>query len=574
MRRVGRSRGLRAFAIAAALITFASACGGGDDNGNEGGSSGTPTTKGLTGGGDEGTPVPGGSLTYALEADTSGGWCLYKAQLAISGIQVARAIYDTLTAPGEDGKIHPFLAESVTSKDNKTWTIKLREGIKFHDGSALTASVVKENLDHYRKDNQLFVFVFADVNSIDVVDDLTLTVSLKRPWTAFPWHLWSSSRLGIMAKAQMDSPNCDDKLIGTGPFTKQSWKFGDKFVAKKNPNYWGKDADGKQLPYLEQITFVGVENSERRVQSLQSGDYTMIHTSEPNSIVKLREDSQAGKLKGVESDKFTEVGYVMLNSTKEPFNHLSARQAVAYGVDRDTYNRLRNAGILTNASGPFAPGNDGYVEDTGMPTFDPAKSKAAAAKYKQETGKDLTFTLSHTADPNTTADAVLVQQMLKQNSGINIGLNPVPDQSTLINIAIGKQFDATLWRNHPGSDPDLQYVWWHCGNSAGATLEPNSPACDNLVNFAGFNDPVISKAFDDARVSKDDAERTALYEKINKRFAEQLWNLWAQWSLWTVYSQNTVNGVLGPELPDGAKPFPGLATGHPVSAMWCTGGKC
>ena len=59
-------------------------------------------------------PVMGGSLVYGLEADTSGGWCLYKAQLAIGGIQVARAIYDTLTTPGGDGKIHPFLAESVT----------------------------------------------------------------------------------------------------------------------------------------------------------------------------------------------------------------------------------------------------------------------------------------------------------------------------------------------------------------------------------------------------------------------------------------------------------------------------
>jgi peptide/nickel transport system substrate-binding protein len=434
--------------------------------------------------------------------------------------------------------------------------------------------VVKENLDHYRKDNQLFIFVFQDVVSIDVVDNLTLTVTLKRPWTAFPWHLWSSSRLGIMAKAQMDSPDCNTKLIGTGPFTKVSWKYNDKFVAKKNPNYWRKDKDGKQLPYLNQITFVPQEDSAKRTSALEAGDFDAAHTSEPNSIVKLRDDAKSGKLKGVESDKFTEVGYVMLQATKEPFNHKSAREAVAYGIDRDAYNKVRNAGILTNASGPFAPGNDGYVEDTGMPKFDPAKAKAAAAQYKQETGKDLTFTLSHTADPNTTQDAVVIQQMLKQNVGLTIVLNPVADQSTLINVAIGKQFQATLWRNHPGADPDTQYVWWHCSNGAGAKLDPNSPPCDNLVNFAGFNDPVINDAFDKARSSTDEAERTKLYEDINKRFASELWNLWAQWTLWTVYSSPKVNGVLGPDLVDGTKPFPGLATGHPVSAMWCTGGSC
>ena len=71
------------------------------------------------------------------------------------------------------------------------------------------------------------------------------------------------------------------------------------------------------------------------------------------------------------------------------------------------------------------------------PSIRPRRS-STAAQYKQETGKDLTFTLSHTADPDTTGDAVLIQQMLKQNAGISISLNPVPDQSTLINIAIGR----------------------------------------------------------------------------------------------------------------------------------------
>ena len=66
-------------------------------------------------------------------------------------------------------------------------------------------------------------------------------MTTKVPWTAFPWFLWSSSRLGIMGEAQMKSPDCNTKLIGTGPFEKVSWKSGDKFVAKRNPNYWYKD---------------------------------------------------------------------------------------------------------------------------------------------------------------------------------------------------------------------------------------------------------------------------------------------------------------------------------------------
>jgi peptide/nickel transport system substrate-binding protein len=559
-----------------AFVVIAAACGSSSKSGSTT-SAGPATTAGLKGGGNEGKPVEGGSLVYGIEADTSGGWCLYKAQLAIGGIQVARAIYDTLTMPGGDGKIHPFLAQSVTPNSTyNLWTITLRPGIKFTDGSPLTAQVVVDNLNHYRKDNPLFTFVFTDVTAINTTGPLTLTVSTKVPWVAFPWFLWSSSRLGIMAEAQMKSPNCNTDLIGTGPFIKKSWTFGDKFVAVKNPNYWRKDAAGNQLPYLDQITFVPQEDGPKRLAALESGDFQAMHTSGPKQIVPLRADVKAGKLKDLESDKFTEVGYTMLNATTAPFNHYSARAAFAYAIDRDTFNKLRNDGILTNASGPFAPGVDGYMTDTGLPSFDPAKAKQYAAQYKQETGKDLTFTLSHTADPDTTADAELIQEMLKQNAGVSIGLNPVPDQSTLINNAIGKKYDAVLWRNHPGADDDTQYVWWHCDNGVASLVDPQpaGATCNNPVNFGGFNDPVINKDFDAARSTPDPAKRVALYQDINKEFAKQLWNLWGQWVIWTVGYANSVHGILGPNLPDGAAPFEGLPTGHPVDGIWCTNGKC
>jgi peptide/nickel transport system substrate-binding protein len=568
-----------AAATVALLAVIASACGGSSSKGSTPTSAAGPvTTAGIhDNSASDAKPVPGGSLTYGLEADTSGGFCLYKAQLAIGGIQVARTIYDTLTMPGGDGKIHPYLAQSVTGSANNTiWTIKLRPNIKFHDGSALDASTVKENLDHYRKDNQLFVFVFADITAVDVVDPLTVKVTSKVPWTAFPWFLWSSSRLGIMAKAQMESPDCNTKLIGTGPFKFVSWKFGDKFVAKKNPTYWYKDPKtGAQLPYLDQITYIPQEDGAKRTGSLEAGDYQMIHTSDALQTVQIRKDVSAGKLADTESDKFPELGYSMLNATKPPFNNLAARQAFAYAVDRVEYNKLRNDGILEQASGPFGPGVDGYLADTGLPEFNPTKAKAAAALYKQQTGKDLTFTLSHTADPSTTQDAVVVQQMLQQNAGISVQLNAVPDQSTLINLAIGRQFDAVLWRNNPGADPDTQYVWWHCGNSPAAGANPNGAApCDNPVNFGGFNDPTINSLLDKGRSAPDGAARTKIYEQINKRFASQLWNLWSQYTLWTVAYKPVVHNVLGPALPDGAAPFDGLPTGHPVDGLWCDGGQC
>src|SRR5690606_28897583 len=126
------ARWVRRVAAVAALAVLAAACGGGGDDDTGGG-----------GAGDEGTPTPGGRVVYGLEAETIDGWCLPEAQLAIAGIMVARTVYDTLTRPNAEGEAEPWLAESVEPNDDFTeWTIALRDGVKFHDGTDLTAEVV------------------------------------------------------------------------------------------------------------------------------------------------------------------------------------------------------------------------------------------------------------------------------------------------------------------------------------------------------------------------------------------------------------------------------------------------
>ncbi|GIU87547.1 MAG: ABC transporter substrate-binding protein [Acidimicrobiia bacterium] len=535
------------------------ACGGGDDEGTGGG----PTEEE-----DAGEPQYGGEVTYALEADTTGGWCLAEAQLAISGIQVARAIYDTLTAPDENGEIKPFLAESVTSNDDATqWTIKLRSGVKFHDGTDLTAEVVKNNLDAYRnaypgRSPLLFSFVFEPyIADIQATDPTTVVVTTKQPWPAFPWFLYSSGRLGIMGQAQLDdAENCNRNLIGTGPFKLAKWTVNEEFVAERNENYWQTDENGNQLPYLDRIRFVPVESGPARLQGMRGGSYDMMHTSGALQIVELRKDVEAGTLDAIESDAFAEVGYTMLNATKAPFDSRTARQAVAYAIDRDLVNELRNEGILTSASGPFAEGVDGYLEDTGYPSYDKEKAEELVAQYRDETGQELEFTLTHSGDPETTKTAELLKQ-LAEDVGMRVNLASVADQSTLINEAIARNFQAVLWRNHPGADPDTQYVWWHCNTT------PPEP-CDNLVNFGGFNDPEINDLLDRGRTTLDPDERREIYEELNREFAEELYNLWGQWTLWMVAYKPGIHGVLGPNLPDGSGPFPGLATGHPVSGIW------
>ncbi|MCZ7536501.1 MAG: ABC transporter substrate-binding protein [Acidimicrobiia bacterium] len=490
---------------------------------------------------------------YGLEAENGGGWCLPEAQLAIAGIQVARTIYDTLTVPNADGEYVPYLAESITSNDTADeWTIVLRDGIKFHDGSDLTAEVVKNNIDAFRGQYEgrsplLFVFVFDNIDTVEVTGPLTLTVTTKVPWQAFRAYMYSNGRFGISAQAQLDDPDhCDTNLIGTGPFKLEEWKQNDHLTAVRNPDYWNQP-----YPYLDEIEYRPMPEGTQRLNAFETGEITVMHTSGPESIKTLRELADQGDANLIESDQYAEVGYAMLNATKPPFDNLIARQAMAYAIDRDAVNEIRNLGILQNASGPFGPGNMGYLEDAGYPEYDPDKAKALVKQYEEETGLPFEFALISTPDTSTIETAQLVKEYA-ETAGAKVTLGQI-EQAQLISTAIAGDFNAILWRNHPGGDPDSQYVWWHTG----------SP-----VNFGKFSDPEIDRLLEEGRSEGDSAKREQIYQDLNRRFSEQLWDLWAQWTLWVIASAPEVHDVMGPDLPDGSKPFPGMGNGHTVMGIW------
>lgn len=539
-------------ALAVTVALFAAACGGGSESGGGG-----ENDSGGTSGSD--TPTVGGEVSYGLEAESSGGYCLPESQLAISGIQVARAIYDTLTVPDNQGNFTGYLAESVTpNADFTQWTLKVRPGITFHDGTPLDAQVVKNNLDAYRgtypaRGPLLFRFVFEPIQDVSVVDPSTVLITTKTPWPSLPGTLFSSGRVGMLAQAQLDDPStCDRNLIGTGPFKLQEWKVNDSLTAVKNPNYWQKDANGVQLPYLDQITFRPYSDANARLNALSSGEVNMIHASGAEQIQDLRDQRDSGELELVESNEFAEVSYGMLNASKPPFNNKNCRLAAAYSLDRDAFNKVINLDLFTMASGPFGLGDIGYLEDAGYPEYDFEKAKQFAETCQQELGGPLEFTLVSTTDPGVVKAAQFIQEQA-QKVGAKVNLRQV-EQAALINTALGGDWQALSWRNHPGGNPDGQYNWWKTG----------SP-----VNFGKFSDPEIDRLLDAGRAEPSKEAATQIYEDINKRFGSEVYNIWLNWTQWDVASKG-VKGIYGPNNPDGSEPFPGLATGHPVLGLYTT----
>jgi peptide/nickel transport system substrate-binding protein len=516
-----------------ALAVIAAACGGG----------------GSAGARDPGRPAPGGGVVYGLEAETTDGWCLPEAQLAISGIMVARTLYDTLTRPNSEGGYDPWLAESVVPNENYTeWKIGLRQGVKFHDGSDLTAEVVKNNLDAYRGEYPtrhplLFVFVLDNIADVAVVDPLTVRVTTKQPWVDLDAYLFFGGRLGMLAQAQLDDPeHCGDDPIGTGPFKLNEWVPNQHLVAERNPYYWATDADGRRLPYLDEIEFRPIVEAEQRINALQSGQIGAMHTSAPATIDELHDLRDAGSTNLTETTDFGEVSYTLLNTSAHPFDNIKARRAAAYATDFDEFNDIIGNDLMTAATGPFAPGNVGNLDDTGFPTFDLDRAKDLVSQYEDQTGEPLRFSYTTTQAEGDIRSAQLFKEQWEA-AGMQVEIITV-DQSTQIDSAISGDYQAIAWRNHPGGDPDTQYVWWR-------STYP--------TNFGRIRDPAIDDLLTQGRTTADQDQRQQIYESLNRRFGEQVYNLWMAYTLWSVATAPQVHGVDADT---------GLAAGHPLETVW------
>jgi peptide/nickel transport system substrate-binding protein len=505
--------------------------------------------------------VRGGEITYALEAESSGGFCFPDAQLAASGMIVTRAIYDFLVVPSEgESGYAPYLLESLDQNEEATvWTLKLREGIKFHDGTDLDSTVLKNNIDswlgRYPNRVSLFLpFVLEQVDTVDIVDDLTVQITTKIPWVQFPPFLYGGARLGIMAQSQLDDPdNCDKELVGTGPFMFEEWVVNDQLSAVRNPDYWATDGDGAEVPYLDRITFRPVPDAQTRVNGLLSGEYDVIMTSGAEATEQLDAEAANGNVTLTQTLKNAEVGALMFNEGRPPFDDEGARRAAATALDREEYKNVVTFGLFESASGPFAPGAPGYVEDAGFPEYDPAEAKRLVEDYEQRTGQPLEFSYLHGNSPADIRSAQFIAGYF-EDAGMKVNLQ-TREQATLIAEALGTEWDMIAFRNFPGGAPDGNYPWWYS----------TSP-----VNFPKMDDPVIDQLMDQGRSELDRAKALAIYEEVNRELNARVHYLWLDWTQWTIATRPDIAGVMGPTLPSGDKPSEGLSTGHATVGLHYT----
>ena len=479
----------------------------------------------------------GGNLNFGLEAETTN-YCLTSAQLAISGIQVVAAVYDTLTVPNAKGVAVPYLAKSVTPNANNTlWTITLRPNITFQDGEPLTAQAVMLNLDTYRgvapgvaaDFGDLFPIYLKFISNVTVTGPLTLQVALSGPVADFPAYLYSTGRMGIMAPAQLNG-NCQTDMIGTGPFKLQSYEQNEKTVVVRNPNYWQAG-----YPKAQSITFFPVPDESQRTTELEGGQLDLLHTSSAQQYSALKSQ---GNLKILyQQPGYREIHYYFLRSNKAPFNSLLARQAFATAVDRATLNTIQNKGIFQVANSIMDKSSPGYLANAGYPAFNLKKAISLVNQYKAANGGQFNITLGTTTDPEASAEAQLLKEQLSK-AGINTTIAQF-DQATLINKALQGDIDVLVWRNlhgeYSGDADQSTYVWFAQGYP---------------TNFGAFSDPTVQSLLDQGRAASSPAQINSIYQQFNKAMAKGLYILPAWYVNWTIAYKPSVQ-LTFPPLPNG-----------------------
>ena len=304
----------------------------------------------------DGTPKQGGDLIYGVEAE-SDGYNPWKNRFAASGTEVGLAVYDPLAAFDANDNTQPYLAQSMTpSADNMTWTITARPNIKFHNGQPLDGEAMRIFFEHLRAD-ALVGIAFKPIDSVavDPTNPLAVVITMKTPWATFPVFLTGQGGM-VTAPAMADNP--DSRVpIGTGPFKYVSWEPDKAFKAERNPDYWRKDANGIQLPYLDSVEFRPIPDFTVRGSSLEAGDLTMIHITDARSIQKFQQAAADGKYQIVLDRGEREEGFIMLNTSKPPLDDIRVRQALAYATDRNLINNVVNEGQREIGDGIFTQGS-------------------------------------------------------------------------------------------------------------------------------------------------------------------------------------------------------------------------
>ncbi|TGV03079.1 glutathione ABC transporter substrate-binding protein GsiB, partial [Mesorhizobium sp. M00.F.Ca.ET.186.01.1.1] len=262
-----------------------------------------------------------------------------------SGVQ--SAMFEGLLIYDKDLKLIPGLStEYSVNEDSTEYTFKLRQNVKFHDGTPFNAQAVKINFDRMsNQDNNLRAYRnYKYIKSTEVVDDYTVKVTLNQPFSA----MINKFTTGIISPAALEKygKEISKNPVGTGPYKFVEWVQGDHLTVELNQDHWNKGA-----AKVGKIVYKPVPENGSRVAMLKTGEADVIYPLPEQQAETL------GGAEGVKVERTpsTITRYVSINMLKKPFDDLRVRQAINYAVDKDAFIKVVKAGYGTQLESIMSP---------------------------------------------------------------------------------------------------------------------------------------------------------------------------------------------------------------------------
>jgi peptide/nickel transport system substrate-binding protein len=413
---------------------------------------------------------------------------------------VFASICDKLFDIDEKLNIVPQLALShETSADGKTVTIKLRPGVKFHDGEAFDAEAAKYSLErHLNMKGSFRKPEISAIDSVEVADPMTIKLHLKAPFSPLLAQL--TDRAGMMV-APKAAEAAGDKF-GLHPVCAGPYKFvervqQDRIVVQKFADYWDKDH-----VFIDKITYLPIVDGTVRLANLQSGGLDLIERVLATDIKTVRGNP---KLKLSEAVQLGYVGITMnlSNSPKAntPFaKDARVRRAFELSIDRDAINQVVFNGEFVPGNQWISPQNFYYQAAFPIPKRDVAKAKALMKEAGVTTPLTLDFMVPN--GPETRAVAEVVQSMAAE-AGFDLKIR-VTEFATALKQAEDGAYQIFLVGWSGRTDPDGNSYSFH--------------TCGSPQNTTGYCDKEVDAAHQEARTKSDPAERKKAYEKVAAKF--------------------------------------------------------
>ncbi len=326
------------------------------------------------------------SLVLGMPLEPTPGLDPTTAAAAAIGEVVHYNILEGLTKINVDGSVTPLLAESWSaSPDGKTYSFKLRKGIKFQDGEPFDAAAVKFSFERAKAEgstNKAKKAVFDNISSVATPDAHTVILVLNNADATIPFRLGENTAVILSPKSAATTAT---KPVGTGPYTFDNWQKGSAITLLKWPSYRNPGA-----VKIDKVSFRFITDPAAQVAAMLAGDIDGMPRGMPPQSLK---QFQADKRFTVEIGETAGKGIMTINNKKPPLNDVRVRRALMHAIDRKAFIDGALEGMGKPIGSHFAPTDAGYVDLTKVYPYDPEKAKALLKEAGVATPLNLTLTL-------------------------------------------------------------------------------------------------------------------------------------------------------------------------------------